>query len=265
MALELHQWTAELYLAAGLISWLGFALRSPRLERAAVGVLALGAAAHLAAFALLHALEPPPPLTDLPVAVSFMACVGTLFFLLLLLRRLRLAALTALVAPVAFVSVFFAAVRLPRAVPPSFGGSGSWPHAHVLLASAGLALLGLSGLAGLLYLAEHRRLKARRPLPAGIELPSLEALDRVNRVSLAAGFPLLTLGVVTGMIWVDAVSGSVWSGTRHETWSVLAWAVYAVLVAARFGAHQGARLAAVSAVAGFLFLCFAVIGVGVIA
>jgi ABC-type transport system involved in cytochrome c biogenesis permease subunit len=135
----------------------------------------------------------------------------------------------------------------------------------VLLASAGLALLGLSGLAGLLYLAEHRRLKAKRPLPAGLELPSLEALDRVNRVSLAAGFPLLTLGVVTGMIWVDAVSGSLWSGTRHETWSALAWAVYAVLVAARFGAHQGARLAAVSAVAGFLFLCFAVIGVGVFA
>ena len=108
-----------------------------------------------------------------------------------------------LVAPLAFVSVFFAALRLPVAAPASFGGSGSWPHAHVLLASAGLAFLGLSGLAGVLFLNEHRRLKAKRPVR--VPLPSLEALDRVNRLSLAAGFPLLTLGVLTGMLWVDTV------------------------------------------------------------
>jgi len=260
MSAQLHQLTAALYLAAGLVAWAGLAQRSARLERASVAVLGAGALVHLAALALLHRADPRPPLTDPASALSFMAWVGAVAFLLLL-RRARLAGLTVLVAPVAFVGVFAAALRLAAPAPATFAGAGSWPHAHVLLASAGFALFGLSGLAGVLFLAEHRRLKAKRPLDARLPLPSLEALDRVNRVALALGFPLLTLGVATGMLWVASERGTPWTGTVHQTWSALAWAVCAVLVAARFGAGQGSRQAAASAVGGFVFLLFAVIGV----
>jgi ABC-type uncharacterized transport system permease subunit len=264
MAAELHQLTAALYLAAGLLAWAGLAQRSARLERLSAWVLAAGALAHLLALALLHRIEPPPPLTDPASALSFMAFVGAVAFLALL-RRARLAGLTVLVAPMAFVGVFAAALRLRAPAPATFAGAGSWPHAHVLLASSGLALFGLSGLAGLLFLAEHRRLKAKRPLDARLPLPSLEALDRVNRVALALGFPLLTLGVATGMIWVTSERGTPWTGTLHEIWSTLAWVVCGVLVAARFAAGQGSRQAAASAVGGFLFLLFAVIGVEILA
>jgi ABC-type uncharacterized transport system permease subunit len=262
MAVHLHQWTAAFYLVACLLAWLGLGLRARWLERSAVAVLGVGAVTHLAAFSQLHNLEPPPPLTDLTVAVSFMACAGSFFFLALMLW-LRLAGLAALVAPLAFASAFFAATHLPNAPAASFAGSGSLPHLHVLLAGAGLAFLGVSGLAGVFYLGEHRRLKSKRPVK--LPLPSLEALDRVNRVSLLAGFPLLTLGVVTGMMWVETVHGALWSGTEHQTFSVIAWAVYAVLVAMRFGSSQGARQAAASAVGGFALLFFAVIGVGILA
>jgi ABC-type transport system involved in cytochrome c biogenesis permease subunit len=264
MAVQLHQWTAVLYLLSSLVAWSGMALRAPRLERAAVGLLLLGAFLHVAAFSALHRLEPTPPLTNLSTAVSFTAGVGTLFFLGLM-RRLRLAGLTALVAPLAFSSVFFAALRLPRAAPASLAGTGTWPHAHVLLASAGLAFLALSGLAGALFLIEHRRLKAKRHIDVRLPLPSLEALDRVNRTSLLVGFPLLTLGVVTGMMWAEAEKGVFWSGTHHELWCAIAWAVYVVLVVARFGASQGRRQAALSALGGFVFLFFAVVGVEILA
>jgi ABC-type transport system involved in cytochrome c biogenesis permease subunit len=260
MSLQLHQLTAALYLITGLVAWLGMALQAPRLERASVGLLLFGALFHLAAFATIHGIEPTPPLTDLPSAVSFMAWVGVIFFLGLM-RRLRLAGLTVLVAPMAFISVFYAAVRLPHAAAAVSGEGGATPHAHVMLGGAGLALLGVSGLAGLLFLIEHRRIKAKRPIDPRFPLPSLEALDRVNRVSLGAGFPLLTLGVVSGAIWVEAMRGTYWSGTQHETWCAIAWVVYSVLVVARFWARQGSRYAAASALGGFAFLCFAVIGV----
>lgn len=264
MAVQLHLWAAALYLAAGVVAWLGMALRAGRLERASAAVLLAGAVFHVASFAVLHELEPPPPLTDLPAAVSFMACVGTLFFLALL-RRWRLAGLTVLVAPLAFVSVFFAALRLPEAGPASFDGSGSWPHAHVLLASAGLALLAVGAIAGAVFLVENRRLKRKRIHAAGRSGPSLEALDRVAATALSVGFPLLTLGVVTGMAWLYEAGRGLWTGSAHESWNAIAWGIYALLVAARFGAHQGARDAAASAVAGFVFLLFAVVGVGMLA
>lgn len=264
MAVADLQWAAAIYLIACLVSAAGLVLRSRRLARAAVWLLGAGAALHGLSFPLLHAQGAAPPLTSLPVAASFMAWVGTLCFLGALLR-VRVLGLVVLVAPAAFLGVFAAALWLPTAGPATFGGSGSWPHAHVLLASAGLALLGLAGLASVLYLAEHRRLKSkavpRRPLP----LPSLEALDRVNATALAWGFALLTLGVATGMLWMRAVSGSPFGGTAHETWSLLAWAVYAVLAGLRFGGRQGSRQAAFGAVIAFGFLCFAVIGVELLA
>jgi ABC-type transport system involved in cytochrome c biogenesis permease subunit len=260
MTAPLQQLTAGLYLCAGLLAWAGMALRSGRLERASVGVLATGAIFHLGALAVLHRADPPPPLTDPGAALSFMAWIGTVAFLALL-RRARLAGLTVLVAPMAFVGVFAAALRMRTSLPATFAGSGSWPHAHVLLASAGAALFGLSSLAGILFLAEHRRLKSRRPLDAKLPLPSLEALDGVNRVALALGFPLLTLGVATGVLWVASERGTLWTATVHEVWSTLAWGVCALLVAARFGGGQGPRQAAVAAVGGFAFLLFALIGV----
>ena len=263
MVIPLHQLAAAIYLIAGLAAGLGLALPAPRLGRAAVLLLAAGALVHGACFAALHRADPPPPLTNLPTAMSFTAWVGALFFLLLLLRA-KLAGLVVLVAPLIFLAVFFAALRLPAVGPATFSGSGSWPHAHVLLASGGLSLLGVAGLAGVLFLIEHRRLKAKRRIARRLPLPTLEALDRVNVAALALGFPLLTLGVLTGVIWLSTESGKLWTASPHETWSALAWAVYAVLVTARFGSRQGARQAAVSAVGGFAFLLFAVVGVEIL-
>jgi ABC-type transport system involved in cytochrome c biogenesis permease subunit len=263
VAIPLHQLAAAVYLMAGLAAGLGMALPAPRLGRAAVWLLAAGALVHGACFVALHSADPPPPLTNLPMAMSFTAWIGALFFLLLLLRA-KLAGLVVLVAPLIFLAVFFAALRLPAVGPATFSGSGSWPHAHVLLASAGLSLLGVAGLAGVLFLIEHRRLKAKRRIGRRLPLPSLEALDRVNVAALALGFPLLSLGVLSGVLWLSTESGRLWTASAHETWSALAWAVYAVLVAARFGSRQGARQAAVSAVGGFAFLLFAVVGVGIL-
>jgi ABC-type transport system involved in cytochrome c biogenesis permease subunit len=261
VAVQIHQLTAAIYLIAALVASLGLALPAPRLGRVGLVLLGIGAVAHGLCFGVMHMGGATPALTSLSVAVSFMAWVGTVFYLILA-RRARLGGLVVLVAPLAFVSVFVAGLRLPTAVPNAPPPGGSWEHAHVLLASAGLALLGLAGLAGGFFLAEHRRLKSKRPIRPRFSLPSIEALAQVNTVAIAMGFPLLTLGVITGVFWVEQESGRIWTWTPHEVWSVIAWAVYAVVVAARFTTSQGARQAAATSIGGFLFLLFAVIGVG---
>jgi ABC-type uncharacterized transport system permease subunit len=264
LVVELHQLAAAVYLAAGLGAFLGLALPASRLGRAASWMLGLGALFQAAAFARLHTLSPPPSLTDLPAAVSFMSWVAVLFCLLLQ-RRGRLEGLTGLVALLAFAGAFYAGLALrgaPGSGPPA---GGSWPHLHVILASAGLALLGVAGLAGVLFLAEDRSLKAKRPVVWGARLPSLEALDRVNLISLALGFPLLTFGVIAGMLWTQGMTGRLWPGDAHAVWSGIGWAIYLALAIARFGVGWRGREAAACAAAGFAFLLFAVIGVGAVA
>ena len=65
------------------------------------------------------------------------------------------------------------------------------------------------------------------------------------------------------MIWLQEAEGKAWMGTTHEAWMVISWAIYAGLVVARYAGRQGARQAAASALAGFAFLLFGVVGVGV--
>ncbi len=260
---EFHQIAAALYLAAGIGALLGVVVGSQRMERGAALGLGLGALMQGLGFSTLHLLAHAPPVTDLPMAVSFMAWIGVLT-LLVLMWRLRIPALTAVAGPIGFLAVFVGAMHIIRSPVNTTGVSGSLPHLHVLLASAGLGLLGVAGIAGVFFLVEHSRLKSKRRLVSNTVLPSLEALDRVNVISLAVGFPLLTLGLLTGMLWLQSTRGTFWFGTSHEVWTVVAWGIYAGLASARFVGHQGAKLAAASAVAGFFFLLFAVLGIGVL-
>ena len=239
---------------------LALALPAPRLAQIAVAALAVGVVVHCLAFVQLHRMEPPPPLTGLPFAVSLSAWMAVLFFLAAL-RFARLSALAVLVAPAAFLGAFATSLAAPAAASPAAAASPGWSHVHVLLASGGLALLGVAGGAGLLYVAHHRRIKSKRGPEGSLPLPPLEALDRVNVLALSLGFLLLSLGVITGVMWVRATQGRFWPGDPHATATVVAWAIYAILLAVRFGGSHGARRSAVSAVAGFAVLLFAVVGV----
>jgi ABC-type uncharacterized transport system permease subunit len=261
MLVEFHQLAAAIYLAAGIGALVGVVLPAPRMVRGAAWGLAIGALVQTVAFATLHRVD-SPPITSLPVVLASSAWM-TVLFAMALTWKVRLPGLTAVVGPLAFLSVFVASLGWKVAGTQSSEQAGTWPHVHVLLASGGLALLGIAGLAGLVYLLEHRRLKAKPPVAMRIPLPSLEALDRVNVVTTAVGFALLSLGILTGMAWLNETLGMAWTGTTHEAWMVISWAIYAGLVAARYAGRQGARQAAASALAGFAFLLFGVVGVGV--
>jgi ABC-type uncharacterized transport system permease subunit len=262
LAIELHQLTAALYLVAAAAGLLGLAWPRTRFGRAAPWLLGAAALAHGLAFARLHTLPHPPSLTHLPSAVSLSAWL-TVLVSLALMRRARFGALVALVAPLAFAAVFFASLSLRRIEPGVAPlDAGSLPHLHVIFASAGVALLGVAGLAGALFLAEARAIKAKRPAAWRDRIPSLEALDRVNAATLAAGFPLLSCGVIAGILWTHGETGALWVGGAHAIWSLCAWAIYGALVIARFGAGWRGRESAAFAAAGFAFLLFVMVGVG---
>jgi ABC-type uncharacterized transport system permease subunit len=260
-ALELHQWTAAAYLAGSVAAVVGLGVRGRRWLRFAVFILALAAGLHGLAFFALHRLEPTPALTELPLAVSLAAWLLVLSFLALQLR-VPGRGLAVVVAPAAFLGSVFAAFW---ATPPDAAASGSalWSHLHVLLASGGLALLGVAGAAGLLYLVHHRAIKRHRVAPHSA-LPSLESLDRANALGLALGFLLLSLGVVTGVLWVETREGRLWPGGLHANATLFAWLAYAALVFARFGARGSARFSAIGSAAAFALLLVVVVGIGAV-
>ena len=144
---------AALYLAAGVGAVLGLVLPAPGALAGARWGLALGAVAQTVAFATLHRLDPAPALTDLAQVIAVMTWLGVIFALLLQ-SRIKLPGFVPPLAFIAFLAAFGATLSSPEASSAT-ELVGGVPHAHILLASAGLAALGLAGLAGCFFLLEH--------------------------------------------------------------------------------------------------------------
>jgi ABC-type uncharacterized transport system permease subunit len=75
----------------------------------------------------------------------------------------------------------------------------SWKMLHASMLVLGSAAILFAFVLSLLYLWQHRRLKHRQMLLAGLTLPSLERLERFNRWCVLVSVPLLTFGVATGL------------------------------------------------------------------
>ncbi|MBE0428801.1 MAG: c-type cytochrome biogenesis protein CcsB [Thermoleophilia bacterium] len=92
-------------------------------------------------------------------------------------------------------------------------------------------------------------------------LPSLDVLDEVSYRGIAFGFPLLTIGIVTGAIWADQAWGRWWGWDPKETWSLITWLFYGAYLHTRLTMGWRGRHSAVLAIAGIVVVMFTYLGV----
>lgn len=123
-------------------------------------------------------------------------------------------------------------------------------HAGIALMAYGFLALAFCG--GVMYLLQEGEIKNKRFGFFYTRLPSLEALDSLNRHCLSVGFPLMTLGIVTGMIWTKQGSGAYWQWNPKETASLITWLIYAAIIHQRFTLGWRRRRAAIMVIVGFL-------------
>jgi ABC-type transport system involved in cytochrome c biogenesis permease subunit len=79
-------------------------------------------------------------------------------------------------------------------------GRRRWTMLHASGLALGFGGIAVAFLASLMYLVQHRRLRAGTSGVAGWRMPSLESLAGVTRWSVWLGFGFLTLGVATGIV-----------------------------------------------------------------
>ncbi len=138
---------------------------------------------------------------------------------------------------------------------------GGWIFVHIPLVILSMASLSIAFISSLMYLIQERQLKSKHPAFFYHRLPSLEVCDEVSYKSLWAGFFLLTLGILTGMVWSKYLRGVYWSWDYKEIWSLVTWALYALLLHGRMIAAWRGRKAAYLAIVGFVLMLFTFIGV----
>src|SRR5581483_2474159 len=149
-----------------------------------------------------------------------------------------------IVFPLVFLLTFAGATRQEPFVLASATARHGWLIAHISMIFAGYAALVLSFSASLIYLIQERALKAKRPGGLLSRLPALQVTDEIGFRSLLIGFPFMTGGLVAGMVMAQANFGRVNFLDSKIFLSLLTWAVYLVLLYARWSAGWRGRRAA---------------------
>ncbi len=146
-----------------------------------------------------------------------------------------------------------------RELPPALQSNWLPVHASVALMAYGFLALAFCG--GIMYLLQEREIKKKRFGLFYSRLPSLEALDVLNHHCLAIGFPLMTVGIITGSIWARQAWGAYWQWDPKETWSLITWFIYAAMLHQRLTVGWRGRRAAFMSIIGFGAVLFTLWGV----
>lgn len=89
----------------------------------------------------------------------------------------------------------------------------------------------------------------------------LEGIDNLSYRIIGIGFPLLTLGIISGAIWANQAWGSYWSWDPKETWALITWLIFAVYLHSRLTQSWNGKKPALLASIGFLIIWICYLGV----
>ncbi len=225
--------------------------------------VALGFASHTLALITRYVEAGYTPVTNLYESLSFFAWM-IIGVLLIAHWKYQIKILGAFLTPIALILMLFG-LALPKEIVPLAPVLKSfWFPFHVFFAFLGNAIFTLAFCCGVIYLVQEHQLKAKKLGAITKRLPSLKVLDDMNYQALTWGFPLLTLGIITGAIWAEYAWGRYWGWDPKETWSLITWFLYAALLHQRLTVGWRGRKAAIMAIVGFLAALFTFLGVNLL-
>jgi cytochrome c-type biogenesis protein CcsB len=174
-------------------------------------------------------------------------------------RRYELPALGGFAGLTSSVALSACSLMSPDIEPLLPSLRSNWLLFHVLSSFLGYAAFALAFGTALAYLAIDLRLAPSQRLALDRERTK-DFLDWFTYRAIAFGFPLLTLGIVTGAVWANTCWGRYWNWDPKESWSFITWFVYAGCLHMRFGGMRG-KASAAMAVIGFGCVVFTYLGV----
>lgn len=93
------------------------------------------------------------------------------------------------------------------------------------------------------------------------KLSLLESLDNLSYRIIGLGFPLLTIGIISGAVWANEAWGSYWSWDPKETWALITWLVFAAYLHTRITKSWQGKGPAILASVGFIVVWVCYLGV----
>ena len=207
------------------------------------------------------------PLSNFYESLIFFAWTIVLLYLLME-RRLKNRSIGVFVLPVAFLIMAYASIapginnRIEPLIPAL---QSNWLTSHVLTCFMGYAAFTVAFALGMMFFVKTSAGGDLSKASVFIRLlPSEYQMDELMYSSATLGFIFLTLGIVTGSVWAHYAWGSYWSWDPKETWSLITWLTYAVMLHARLVRGWRGKRMAIMVIVGFGCVLFTYLGVNLL-
>nr|YP_009256844.1 heme attachment to plastid cytochrome c [Closterium baillyanum]ANI25732.1 heme attachment to plastid cytochrome c [Closterium baillyanum] len=92
----------------------------------------------------------------------------------------------------------------------------------------------------------------------------IDQLDYWSYRIIGMGFPILTLGILSGAVWANESWGAYWSWDPKETWALITWLIFAIYLHLRMTRGWAGTKAAVVASLGFAVVWMCYLGVNLL-
>nr|YP_009398008.1 cytochrome c biogenesis protein ccs1 [Gredgaria maugeana]ARW67194.1 cytochrome c biogenesis protein ccs1 [Gredgaria maugeana] len=88
-----------------------------------------------------------------------------------------------------------------------------------------------------------------------------QSLDNLSYRVIGLGFPLLTVGIISGAVWANDAWGTYWSWDPKETWALITWIIFAIYLHSRLNKQIDGKKPAIIASFGFIIIWICYLGV----
>ena len=204
------------------------------------------------------------PLSNLYESLVFFAATIVLIYLFIE-RKYGNRVIGAFTSPLAFLAMAYASLspnisdRIQPLIPAL---KSNWLIAHVIACFIGYGAFAVAFGVSIMYLM--KQISSDNPSSVLGHLPDVNVLDELTHQLIMFGFLFLSVGIITGAVWANSAWGRYWGWDPKETWSLITWFVYAVLLHARLlRGWRGKRIAVLSIV-GFAAVIFTYFGVNLL-
>ncbi len=245
------------YLVASLEFFVYLIYRKPFVSTLATVTVAIGLLAHTTIIGLRSQLTGHGPYTtSFEVAIFLSWLIVIIFFITHLKYRIK--DLGSFVIPVAFLILLYAAFLSKEVVNFPDSEFRVLLTLHRTLSVLGYAAFAIAFGVGLMYLIQEQQVKSKKLGIMYFRMPSLERLDSLNYNAIAVGFPLFTMGFITGSFWsAQSNQISLFSWDILKTWPlVIGWIIYGLVFFGRFIVGLRGKKAAQGSIVGFIIVIF---------
>lgn len=246
------------YIAAGVVGAWRLLSADGATKRQHFGILALSFGAILLHGAILTStLQLDVGLNlSLTAAFSLVAwIVAALYFAAALYRPVD--TLGILVMPLAALTMLVAWIWPTQ---QAIGLFSHWQAAHIVISLLAYSLLCLAAVQSLLLLVQERELRHKHRHSFMQTLPPMETTETLMFQMIGLGFVLLTLTVISGVVFAEVLFGKPFRWTHHVILSLSGWVVYAILLVGRWRLGWRGRAAVRWTLGGFVLLVLAYFG-----